>query len=222
MKRLPNGIRRLVLVASIVLNLLVAIPAATIFLLSDGIRFYLYELVAGRVGDPEIVFIGDSITRDGGIWGMRIGQPLFEVRNFGHAGIYTEQMIYQARSAVEQGASLAFVMAGINDQPKTPDSVDASFTAYVQILDILRESGVEPVIQSTLYRENGEDGEFVARLNEHLYDYAKESGIAFLDLNEVLASDGRLKAEFSRDGTHLTESAYRVWAQEIRNFLKKS
>ena len=211
---------RWILGLSLLLNLFVALPALVVLCGSSGIRFYLYEQVAARFGGNEIVFLGDSITRDGGIWGVRIGRPWFSVRNLAHAALYTEQMPYQAHIAVAGEAELAFLMAGINDRPKDAEGVDASFAAYREVVEILREGGVRPVIQSTLFTENDSDREFVAGLNARLRELAENQEGVYLDLNDVLSRDGSLRPEYSRDGTHLTEEAYRVWAARLREFLE--
>ncbi|WP_170309964.1 hypothetical protein [Seonamhaeicola maritimus] len=41
-----------------------------------------------------------------------------------------------------------------------------------------------------------------------------------MDINSRLSSNHGLKKEFSRDGTHLNESAYIIWAEEIKSVLK--
>jgi len=38
------------------------------------------------VRKPKIVFIGDSITLGGGVWGPRIGEYNFDVWNYGYDG----------------------------------------------------------------------------------------------------------------------------------------
>ena len=205
---------------SLALHLFITLPATVLIVFSDAVHLACYEAVAGRIGSPKIVLIGDSITRDGGLWGFRLHRPWLTVRNLGHSALYTEQMLYQAHWAVELGAETAFIMAGINDPHSDRAQVDESFQAYVEILETLRDGRVQPVIQSTLYRANGEDETYITALNEKLQTYARHEHIPFLDLNRLLCEGHRLKKQHSRDGTYLTDEAYRIWSAALREWLK--
>ena len=207
------------LLISVGLNLFVAVPAIAVFFLRSAVRLTLHEQAASRICDPTIVFLGDSITRDGGIWAMRIHRPFFTVRNFGQSGFYTEQMMGQAHAAGAVNVEKAFIMAGINDANQPGSSAEDSFVAYTRIVEVLQSQGVEPVIQSTLYTERDEHQVFVTKLNSLLRGYAEENEIHFIDLNEALSAGMHLKSEFSRDGVHLTDEAYVIWAEKIRDFL---
>lgn len=204
---------------SLALHLFITLPATVLIAFSDSVRLACYEAIAGRIASPKMVLIGNSITRDGGLWGFRLHRPWFTVRNLGHSALYTEQMLYQAHWAVELGAETAFIMAGINDPHSGHARVEESFQAYIKILQTLRDGRVQPVIQSTLYRVNGEDEAFITALNESLQTYARHENIPFIDLNRLLCKERRLQKQYSRDGTHLTDEAYRLWSAALREWL---
>lgn len=210
-----------VLAVSLALNIAIAFPALVLLLGSSGIQTVIYQqILAPRLGKPEIVFIGDSITQDGGLWGIRIGRYDFSTWNLAQAGLTTSQILQ--RQAVRIAASkprYAFVMAGINDEDKTTNGAETSFRNYREILDTLKHAGTEPIIQLTLYRENEPAPEFIERLNDKLKVHAKQNDLSVIDLNLTLSRDRSLLPEYSRDGLHLTENAYDVWATEVRQLL---
>jgi hypothetical protein len=59
-------INKIGLYLSLVINLFVALPAVILFLGSTGIQFHIYQnILAPRLGKPEIAFLGDSIILGG-------------------------------------------------------------------------------------------------------------------------------------------------------------
>ena len=79
-------IKKYLLIISLGVNLFIALPAMGIFVLCHDIQFDLYKHLQARLGRPEIVFIGDSITLGGGIWALHIGEYNFNVWNYGYGG----------------------------------------------------------------------------------------------------------------------------------------
>jgi lysophospholipase L1-like esterase len=90
------------------------------------------------------------------------------------------------------------------------------------MLDNIIAMGSKPIIQLTLYRENEPLPEFIDTLNGYLKQYASNNGVAIIDLNPILTINKSLLAKYTRDGTHLTEAAYLLWAKEIIVLLKSS
>lgn len=189
----------------------------TVLLVPSQVRFAAYHAVAQRVTTPDIVFIGDSLTANGGVWGPRIGRYGLDVWNLGHGGMTTRQILSYAEQAAKLHPRLAFVMAGRND---VDSSVPESWGYYQKLLDTLIEAGVEPVIQLTLFAQHDMRADFVTGLNARLIEYAKQHGLRVIDLNKALAPDGSLLPIYTTDGTHLTAEAYDVWAKMIRKNIQ--
>jgi alpha-glucosidase len=215
------GLTKSIFILSLSIFVLITISASVLLTFSSDIRYYLYQdILAPRLGKPEIAFIGDSITRGGDIWAFKIGEYNFNTWNFGHGGATTRQLRYYGKKVANLRPKYAFVMAGINDEDKSVEGADISFGYYVEILDKLQEFGVEPIIQLTLYREYEHFPEFIETLNSNLRAYAAEHNLSIIDLNPILCPKQSLLPEYSRDGTHLTNAAYKIWAKEIRKLLK--
>lgn len=117
-----------------------------------------------------------------------------------------------------------FILIGINDlnSGKTVDSMEAG---YRELLRRVRQKrpDLRIVVQSVLPTR----GEYAKRnapvtdFNERLKKIAAEFNCVYLDLNALLRdAQGELKAEFTEDGLHLTEPAYRLWQAEVLKVLK--
>lgn len=207
-------------VLSLTANVVITLPAIAILAFSTDFHLLVHKHLQARFGRPEIAFIGDSITLGGGMWGLRINTNPLNTWNYGHGGFTTHQLRYYAQDVARQkGFRYAFVMAGINDEDQTPAGAATSFADYKTILDTLMQAGVTPVIQLTLYREHEHAPAFIKGLNASLTNYAARRGLYVIDLNPILAPRGSLLPEYSRDGIHLKEAGYQIWAKKIRIVL---
>ncbi|WP_407730816.1 GDSL-type esterase/lipase family protein [Pseudomonas helleri] len=165
-----------------------------------------------------IVMVGDSIT-DQPDWNELLVHT--DIANRGIGGDTTEGILLRMDSIYSTGAKKTFVMAGINDITHSKD-IDIVFDNYKNILRLLNDRGMNPHIQSTLLtgksmaKYNGE----VLKLNQKLFEYAKENNIPYIDLNAVLSVNGFLADEFTTDGVHLTGKAYELWGREISQYMQ--
>lgn len=217
-------LRPIVLVGSLALNVLITVPGLLLLAFSSSIQFALYQnILAPRFGRPDVVFIGDSITRGGGLWGLRIGRYDFTVWNYAHDGFMTRQVLVLAKQVAAARSRVAFVMAGTNDpdQENGREAAIQSAHYYFELLDTLIKANVEPVIQLTIYRQDDPNTGFIDELNAMLVAYAKEHNLKIIDLNRVLAPKKSLLPKYSLDGVHLTEAAYDVWAEEVQRVLSE-
>lgn len=214
-------LKKILIVLSVCVNIFVALPAIVLLVNSEGIQYHIYQnILAPRLGEPKIAFIGDSLTREGFVWAFRIGEINFDVWNYGHAGFSTRQIQHYAKKVAElESVEYAFVMAGINDLDKTIEGAETSFNDYKVILETLMQANIIPVIQFTLYRENEVAPQYIDRLNELLASYANEHQLKTINLNPILCPEKSLLPQYSKDGVHLTQAAYDVWGQKIKDIL---
>ena len=172
------------------------------------------ELFKYFTPQSQIVMVGDSITQ-GGIWAEFF--PNYTVANRGVGGDTAEDLLNRMDPILSVEASVAFLMVGINDIYSGIE-VEKIYQNYLEIVSILQENDVRVVIQSTFecsvskcFDKNDE----VIALNDLLAKYANESGILYLDLNEVLTDEGGLIAEVTYDGIHLNGEGYRRWVSVL-------
>ncbi len=172
-----------------------------------------------------VVFLGDSITY-GGDWGKLF--PDSPVENRGIGGDSTRGLLRRLDQVIALKPSQIFLMIGTNDlcyNRQIPDIV----TNYRLILVRLRAGlpGTRIYVQSVLpfndelfparaLRSNAN----IAALNVELRKLAAEQEVPYLDLAPAFTGpDGRLPAQYTDDGLHLSEAAYLVWREQIKHLV---
>jgi lysophospholipase L1-like esterase len=171
----------------------------------------------------RIVLFGDSHT-EFAEWHELLGSS--SIVNRGIAGDITEGMLKRIDSVLKVKPEICFFMGGINDfiyrvsYSKTIDSI-------IQIIRVLKENEIRPVIQSVLYigksyPESDTINLKVEQINKDLRRISEEEEVFFLDINSSLSFEGYLKNEFTYDGLHLNPNGYKVWAKVLSKILNES
>lgn len=162
----------------------------------------------------KIVMFGDSITK-GGAWNDLLKRN--DIKNCGFGGFTTSHLVWLIKgNVIDVKPEICFIKGGINDIG-VGIPLSRTKTNYQSLIDTLIAHNIVPVIQSTLYQENNPKSKTqVDSLNNFLIDLCKTRQVTFLDINSKLSNDSGLKAEYSKDGTHLTEAAYKIWSQEVQ------
>jgi lysophospholipase L1-like esterase len=169
-------------------------------------------------GRAVTAFVGDRLTAEGR-WSD--GLPDDEVLNFGVAGNTTDDLIARLDEVTDARPDTVLLMIGTNDiawNRSVEHIVRNIETIIVSLRRELPESQL--VVESVLPRER----EFAARIkdvNRHLRQFAPTQRAQYLDLWPQFAVDDVLASEFTDDGLHLSELAYRVWLGEVRTALEE-
>jgi|GEM_PF-820278 len=166
----------------------------------------------------KIVMLGNSLTAGGGNWNARLNRN--DTHNAGQGGYTTRQMLWHMdRTVIDTHPKICFVMAGINDlfNNIAPDVI---YQNQIQIINNLIKGGIKPVILLTLYTHNNLSlAQKIDYINNRIVSYCEKEDIDVINLNPILASEQSLKAEYTTDGTHLTEAAYLIWSKELLHYL---
>jgi lysophospholipase L1-like esterase len=122
-------------------------------------------------------------------------------------------------SVYDCAATDVFILIGINDL-NSGKSVDSMEEGYRALLQRLREHSPElrVHVQSVLPTRGDHDKQNapVLEFNTRLKRLAAEFKCTYIDLHSLMADgEGKLKAEFTNDGLHLTETAYALWRGKI-------
>jgi len=165
-----------------------------------------------------IVMIGDSIT-DRGLWCELINRN--DITNRGISGDTTSGVLDRLDN-LNINLKQAFIMIGINDLLRGKNT-NYVFSNYKKIIMKLKNIGIKPVIQSTLYIRSSTKiiNQMVKKLNNLLREYAKKNKIQFIDLNIKLAPNEILLEEYSLDGLHLNGKGYVEWSKILKNYIIK-
>lgn len=166
----------------------------------------------------SIVMLGDSLTESGS-WNELSHRD--NLSNYGIAGDTTFGVLHRLDNLSPE-IKKVFIMIGTNDLG-CGESVAYVFSNYKKIIEILEIRGIKPYIQSVLYvgrfDRSKRDNKDIAKLNHLLLKFAMKKGITFIDLNKVLAPKGVLHDEYTTDGVHINEKAYKIWVKNIKQYF---
>lgn len=170
----------------------------------------------------KIVMFGNSLTA-GCNWNHNLNRV--DIQNSGSPGFTTSHFVWILKESVlEFKPKICFIEGGINDIG-VGIPLQRTFNNYKSIVDTLLKHKIEPVLQSTFYVNYPSDSlnyqynSQVDSLNILLSSLAKSKGITYINLNPLLSAKGKLREELSKDGVHINETAYKIWAKEIQNTL---
>jgi lysophospholipase L1-like esterase len=179
----------------------------------------------------NVVLLGDSITEGFEIAKYFAGRRILN-RGIGADMIGNAMSTDDPRGVLQRldesvfdcGATDVFILIGINDL-NTGRTVDSMEAGYRELLKRLRERqpALKIHVQSVLPTRGAHSKQNapVVAFNEKLKRLAQENKCNWIDLHALMRDDkGELKAEFTNDGLHLTEPAYRIWRTEVLKALK--
>lgn len=203
------------------------------------------EFEQENIGLKPIVFVGDSLTE-----GFDLNKffPDWNTLNRGiisdTAGLKGKPgrgLLYRLDNSVfDCNPACVLLMIGVNDigdmvrdwapdpdgyNKMDPPSFKEITAGYQEVLKkIKKEMPDLPVyLQSCLPA-----GEKYARLNPHIDDFneeiismAEKFGYEFIDLRPLVTDDkGLLKSAYTRDGLHVIDDAYKLWADKVKEVLE--
>jgi lysophospholipase L1-like esterase len=165
-----------------------------------------------------ILLLGDSITES-----FPHADLLheFTIENVGVHGDNTELVLRRLeRDVLRKNPAVIFILIGTNDMA----SGFSNGTTLRNIDAILRRCrtafrSARIVLQSILPTRSLENRPVtrIEFLNLQMQRLARVSGADYLDIGTLFVnSHGEIDEQFSNDGLHLTNAAYRLWAAKIR------
>lgn len=184
---------------------------------------------AGR--NPEVVFIGDSITQG---W-ENVGQPVWD-RSFkgydalalGHGGDRTENVLWRLQHGGLDGIrpKVIVLMIGTNntgDRQEDPATVAAGIRRLIDEIQV-RQPVANVLLLAIFPRDKQPDGrlrQLNRRVNDIIARFADGRRVHFLDLGPALMNpDGTLSEDILPDLLHLSEQGYERWARGIEPTLR--
>ena len=174
--------------------------------------------------DGRVVFMGNSITEG---WAP-LFPTLFPGKPYvgrGISGQTTAQMLLRFRQdVIELHPSVVVILAGTNDIAGNTGSatLDEIQDNIASMADMARANGIRVVLCSVLpvfdypWKPGIEPAPKIVSLNSWIRSYALTHGAIHADLHSATRDerDG-MKAEYTYDGVHASESGYRVMAAVV-------
>lgn len=190
--------------------------------------------VLAKKGDLDLIFIGDSITRNWELAGKKFWDKYYGDRkpaNFGIGGEGTGMVLWRLQNGNIDGISpkVAVLLigtnnAGIRKVEQSPVQIAAGVKA---IVDLLRKKlprtkvlvlgifprGAEP---SDPFRKR------IAAANSLIANLHNGRTVFYLDIGEkFLDANGKATDAMTPDRIHLTERGYQAWAEAMEPTLVK-
>ncbi|CAN7249531.1 GDSL-type esterase/lipase family protein [Pseudoduganella sp. LjRoot289] len=182
--------------------------------------------------EPQVVFIGDSITEGWEKAGMPVWKRYYDKYNavgLGFSGDHTENVLWRLQHGEVDGIApkVAVLMIGTNNTGDRQDEPKATAAGVKAILDELgrRLPDTKVLVLAVFPREEQPTGylrRLNARVNEIIAGYADGRRVFFADINSALMNaDGTLSRDVMPDLLHLSEQGYGIWARSLEPELRK-
>ena len=193
------------------------------------------------IGFNKIVFLGNSITEGGKDWNKIFG--LNNIVNRGITGDITESMLARLNEIYYYKPIKVFLLIGLNDVfdgvvPYKQDITSEQITKNIyQIASKIKTYSQEteiyiqtllPINEPQFRRVRGFYPTHITPLeiqindiNRKIIEKNNDNEYKVIDLYSLFVdNDGRMKEELSKDGVHLNDEGYKVWANHVEKFVK--
>ena len=171
-----------------------------------------------------IVFVGSSSIR---LWNLKQSFPELNALNRGFGGSHlADSAHFASRLVIKYQPRIVVLYAGDNDiaAGKTPEKVAADFQEFVQVVqkDLPRTQILYLSIKPSVQRWKLWDK--VRQANGLIEAQCKKSDLVrYIDVGKVLlGEDDKPRPElFMKDGLHLNEKGYELWAGVLKGLLSE-
>lgn len=199
---------------------------------SDWAQFYRYAEANDTITQrPNVVFYGNSITD---FW-IKNSPDFFSKHNFvdrGISGQTTSEMLVRFRQDVINLTPKAVViLAGINDIAENNGkmTLENILGNIISMSELAKAHKIKVILCSVLpcdyfsWRKDLKPAEEVKKLNNLIYNYAKQNKIPYVDYHSALATpEGALDERYTKDRCHPTLPGYLVMEDIVMKTIKKT
>lgn len=203
---------------------LASLPLVVLFAANHQFRHVFFNLAShyrAKLVRPRTIHVGDSITSGGGHWSFLLSSMPFDSINLAGNGYTTQQIAGQVRRALNYKPEVVVIMAGTNDILSDDFSEKKVLDSFGSIANLFASHSSQCLVTLPTKLRDPSRSASIDGLNQKLSGILPGMGCSVIDLNTDLAPDGVLEPRFTRDGIHLNEEAYAVWADRLRPFLPK-
>lgn len=168
----------------------------------------------------DIVFLGNSITEQGGDWGKRLNNS--KVKNRGISGDTTDGVLARLGEIINCKPTQVFILIGINDLFREEISSKDVFKNILKIVKQIHLKSpttkifVHTILPTTTLNIKNK----IQNANILLKNAETKEPFQLIDLhNEFTDKDGLMDSQLSIDGVHLNEEGYNIWSNKIMNLI---
>jgi len=212
----------------------------------DQKKFYFERCAKfdeAQIGFKKIVFLGDSITEDGGDWNKYFNTK--NIINRGLSGDTTLGVLARLKEICFYKPISLFLLIGINDIFSTDSPNRKNITPLsvsnniITIADVIykRSPNTQVYVQTTLPINNKLHkktfGTFpvheiplpdqINQINFLLKKSIGQNHYMIIDLHDIfLDRNGLLSKKYTFDGVHLNEAGYKKWSNFINKYISSN
>ncbi len=168
----------------------------------------------------DIVFLGNSITEQGGDWGKRLGWS--RVKNRGISGDVTEGVLKRLGEIMYAKPKAIFLLIGINDLFNTATTPQYVAGNILAIAKNIRKASPDTklYVQTILPTSTASIKRKIQQTNALLRKKAGRKTFTLLHTHALFADEADvMKKEYTNDGLHLNEEGYTIWADYLKKQL---
>jgi lysophospholipase L1-like esterase len=170
----------------------------------------------------DIVFLGNSITEQGGDWEAKVNST--KAKNRGISGDTTEGVLARLAELIYYKPEQVFILIGINDLFREDMTSEKVFNNILKIVDQIHDGSprTKIFVQTILPTNTVTLKEKIQSTNSLLTNSEATAPYTLISLHTHFATqDDIMNMELSVDGVHLNENGYAVWVDKIINLIKK-
>ena len=185
---------------------------------------------AGR--NPDVVFVGDSITQGWEDAGRKVWEQSFARYNaldLGFGGDRTENVLWRLQHGELEGIAprVIVMMIGTNntgDRQEDPRTTAAGIRRLVDEIRLRQPKA--KILLLGIFPRDEKPGSTLRQLNDRvngiISGYADDRSVFYLNIGESLMNpDGTLSREIMPDLLHLSDKGYAIWARRIEPTLQR-
>lgn len=187
-------------------------------------RHSLFDLLP--ITGKDIVMLGNSLT-DGAEWNELLDNP--HVKNRGIVGDIIQGYIDRIDPILKGKPEKLFILGGVNDisHEVTGDSIARAMEKLVVLVKrhcpktkIYVQSMIPFNNDVRMWKLLRNRERVVVEGNVALKAMCERQGVTYIDLYPLFAdADGKLKAEYTNDGLHLSGEAYLKWRDALLPYI---
>lgn len=185
---------------------------------------------AGR--NPQLVWIGDSITQRWGTVGRKVWDEAFarhNALNLGFGGDRTENVLWRLQHGEVDGIApkVAVLLIGTNNTGGRLEDPRMTAAGVRRVVQELRERlPATRILLLAIFPRDEQATAFRRQLNDRanglISGIADGEQVVFLNINDALMSaDGSVTRDVMPDLLHLSERGYRLWADAMQPTLSR-
>lgn len=179
------------------------------------------EFKANPLQFGDIVFVGNSLTEQGGNWGQRLNNS--KVKNRGIAGDVTAGVLNRLAEIYYYKPKKVFLKIGINDlfhNELSPEYIVNNIKSIVDKIH-LESPDTKIYVQTILPTSNNTALKAkIAATNAIIKNSVPSNYCQVIDLHSIFADANDLMiSSYTVDGVHLSEAGYIIWQNYIKGLV---